>query len=194
MTQMPEPGSDGDVTADMDVVWVDKSRSSSGMGRRCPDTMSAESERRRAPRHNVTFRLVCDDGEGFGSATVVNLSDSGALVQTSRDYTVGDELSLVPVGDAGEILFDVPATVVRIVEDEAGVRRYGLQFQELTPRRLRAMRRLCEAMPETPEQLPGAENPEGGPPRQGGESHYRIRTRVGGSPGTPRWAKVPYAS
>jgi hypothetical protein len=155
---------------------------------------SDDSERRRAPRYNVTFRLVCDDGEGFATAVVINLSDSGALVQSDREYATGDELSLVPVGAAGEILFDVPATVMRVADDVDGAKRYGLQFQDITPRRLRAMRRLCEAMPETPEDLPGSEAPVGGPPRRGGEPHYRIRTRVGGSPTTPRWAKRPFSS
>lgn len=155
---------------------------------------SSNAERRRAPRYNVTFRLVCDDGDGFGNAVVINLSDSGALVESEREYAVGDVLSLVPVGAAGEILFDVPATVVRIVVADDGSKRYGLAFEELTPRRIRAMQKLCEAMPETPEELPGSETPVGGPPRQGGEPHHRIRMRVGGSPRTPRWAKLPFAS
>ena len=157
--------------------------------------MSSESERRRAPRYNVTFRLVCDDGEGFTNAVVINLSDSGALVQTERSYALGQVLSLVPVGAAGEILFDVRATVMRAAEepDSNGARRYGLRFEGLTPARIRAMRRLCEAMPETPEDLPGSEAPIGGPPRQGSEPHYRIRTRVGAIPTTPRWAKRPFA-
>ncbi|MCR9164574.1 MAG: PilZ domain-containing protein [Nannocystaceae bacterium] len=157
--------------------------------------MSSESERRRAPRFNVTFRLVCDDGEEFANAVVINLSDSGALVQTDRSYALGDVLSLVPVGTAGEILFDVHAEVVRVVgePDADGSQRYGLRFEGLTPRCIRAMRRLCEAMPETPEELPGSEAPIGGPARHGSESHYRIRTRVGGTPTTPRWAKRPFA-
>jgi hypothetical protein len=154
----------------------------------------SDADRRRAPRYNVTFRMVCDDGEGFSNAVVVNLSDSGALVQTSREYAVGDELSLVPVGDAGEILFDVPATVARVVDRSGGDYHYGLQFQEITPRRLRAMRKLCAAMPETPEEIPSDANPAGGAPSEGGEPHFRIRTRVGGSPSTPRWAKLPFAS
>lgn len=154
---------------------------------------SDSSERRRAPRYNVTFRLVCDDGQGFANAIVINLSDTGALVQSEREYEVGDTLSLVPVGAAGEILFDVPAKVVRIVTPADGSRRYGLLFDGLTARELRAMRRLCEAMPETPEDLPGSETPIGGPPRTGGEPHFRIRSRVGSSTSTPRWAKWPFA-
>ena len=155
---------------------------------------SSTDERRRAPRYNVTFRLICDDGLGFGNAVVINLSDSGALVQSDREYAIGDVLSLVPIGAAGEILFDVPAKVVRIVTTEDGSQRYGLAFEELTPRRVRAMQRLCEAMPETPEDLPGSEAPVGGPPRLGGDPHHRIRTRVGCCPVTPRWAKLPFAS
>ena len=154
----------------------------------------AKDERRCAPRYNVTFRLICDDGLGFGNAVVINLSDSGALVESERAYAIGDVLSLVPVGTAGEILFDVPAKVIRIVSTQDGAQRYGLAFEELTPRRVRAMQRLCEAMPETPEDLPGSETPIGGPPRLGGEPHHRIRTRVGSSPVTPRWAKLPFAS
>ncbi len=150
-------------------------------------------ERRRAPRYNVTFSMVCDDGDAFASAVVVNLSDSGALVQTENHYAEGDELSLVPVGEAGDILFDLPATVVRILDDPGGrIKRYGVRFSGLTPPRLRALRTLCEAMPPTPEHLPELSGPQGGPARNGSEPHFRIRTRVGGSPGTPRWARRPF--
>lgn len=192
---MPEPPPDRHVRADTDVVWVTRCGSRSGLGRRWKDTMSSESERRRAPRFNVTFRLVCDDGEGFTNAVVINLSDSGALVQTEQSYAIGDELSLVPVGAAGEILFDVRATVMRAADepDANGTRRYGLRFEGLTASQVKAMRRLCEAMPETPEDLPGSEAPIGGPARHGSEPHYRIRTRVGAVPTTPRWAKRPFA-
>lgn len=157
--------------------------------------MSAQDfERRRAPRYNVTFSMVCDDGDAFGSAVVVNLSDSGALVQTENDYAEGDQLSLVPVGEAGDILFDLPATVVRILDEPATgrLKRYGVRFSGLTLPRLRALRTLCEAMPPTPERLPESDAPLGGPARNGSEPHFRIRTRVGGSPGTPRWARRPF--
>lgn len=157
--------------------------------------MSAKDyERRRAPRYNVTFSMVCDDGEAFGSAVVVNLSDSGALVQTENDYAEGDTLSLVPLGAAGDILFDLPATVVRILDGPGAGRkkRYGVRFSGLTLPRLRALRTLCEAMPQTPEHLPESRTPQGGPARGGNEPHFRIRTRVGGRPGTPRWARRPF--
>ncbi len=155
---------------------------------------SQDYERRRAPRYNVTFSMVCDDGDAFASAVVVNLSDSGALVQTENEYAEGDELSLVPVGEAGDILFDLPATVVRILDDPGTgrIKRYGVRFSGLTLPRLRALRTLCEAMPPTPELLPESSAPQGGPARNGSEPHFRIRTRVGGSPGTPRWARRPF--
>lgn len=157
--------------------------------------MSAQDyERRRAPRYNVTFSMVCDDGDAFASAVVVNLSDSGALVQSDNAYVEGDELSLVPSGPAGDILFDLPATVVRVLDapDDGRAKRYGLQFSELTLPRLRALRTLCEAMPPTPERFPSSLEPDGGPARNGSEPHFRIRTRVGGRPGTPRWARRPF--
>lgn len=157
--------------------------------------MSAQDyERRRAPRYNVTFPMLCDDGEAFASAVVVNLSDSGALVQTENDYVEGDTLSLVPLGDAGDILFDLPATVVRILDGpESGrMKRYGVRFSGLSLPRLRALRTLCEAMPPTPEHIPQSRLPQGGPARSGSEPHFRIRMRVGGSPGTPRWARRPF--
>ncbi|MGH1345113.1 MAG: PilZ domain-containing protein [Nannocystales bacterium] len=155
---------------------------------------SQDPERRRAPRYNVTFSMVCDSGDAFGSAVVVNLSDSGALVQTEDDYAEGDKLSLVPVGEAGDILFDLPATVVRILDDPGPgrIKRYGVRFSGLTLPRIRALRTLCAAMPPTPDELPESEAPQGGPARSGSEPHFRIRTRVGGSPGTPRWARRPF--
>ncbi|MEM6993380.1 MAG: PilZ domain-containing protein [Myxococcota bacterium] len=154
----------------------------------------SESERRRAPRFNVTFRLVCDDGAGYGNAVVVNLSESGALVESPRAYALGDALTLVPVGAAGDILFDIPGTVVRIVDDRAhgGTRRYGLQFFDLTDQHRTALRKLCRAMPDTPAELPLPEQPDGGPPREGGNPHHRIRTRFTDHAATPRWSRRPF--
>jgi len=142
----------------------------------------------------MTFRLVCDDGRGYSNAVCIDISESGALVQTTRDYEVGDTISLVPVGGAGEILFDVPAKVVRVIDAPGtqDARRYGLNFQELTPRRVAGLRKLCAAMPQTPDKLPEPEAPSGGPPREGGDPHFRLRTRVGGTGHTPGWAKYRF--
>ena len=151
-------------------------------------------ERRRAARHRVTFRLVCDDGRGYSSAVCIDISESGALVQTAQHYDVGDTISLVPVGGAGEILFDVPAEVVRAIDAPGtrDARRYGLHFKDLTPQRSAGLRKLCAAMPETPETLPEPETPSGGPPREGGDPHFRLRTRVGSKAHTPGWAKFRF--
>ncbi len=153
----------------------------------------SDSERRRAPRFNVTFRLVCDDGAGYGNAVVLNLSESGALVQSPRDYALGDTLTLVPVGSAGEILFDIPGTVVRIVEDgQPAERRYGLEFFDLTEQHEDALRKLCHGMPETPDELPEGSQPDGGPPAEGGAPHHRIRTRFTDHASAPRWSRRPF--
>lgn len=151
-------------------------------------------ERRRAARHRVTFRLVCDDGRGYANAICIDISESGALVQAARNYEVGDTISLVPVGSAGEILFDVPATVVRAIDAPGtqDARRYGLHFEDLTPQRVAGLRKLCAAMPETPQTLPEPEAPSGGPPREGGDPHFRLRTRVGSKRDTPAWAKYRF--
>lgn len=127
---------------------------------------------------------------------VVNLSDSGALVRSRRGYALGQTLTLVPIGPAGEILFDVPGTIMRIVENDTtapGVVHYGLQFAELTPERESALRELCNAMPTTPEELKAGDSPEGGPPAAGGTPHHRIRTRVSGKSSSPRWSRLPFA-
>lgn len=153
-----------------------------------------DSDRRRAPRFNVTFRLACDDGQGFGNATVINLSESGALVQSSSEYPLGHELNLVPVGPAGDMLFDVPATVVRIIDSPrlVGAKHFGLHFHDVTPQRAVALRRLCAQMPESTGELDEPGLPSGGPPREGGEPHHRIRRRPRSSD-SPRWSRRPFA-
>lgn len=154
----------------------------------------SESDRRCARRFSVTFRLVCDDGAGYSNAVVVNLSESGALVQSPRHYALGDTLVLVPVGDAGEVLFDIPGTVVRIVEagSESGTTRYGLEFFDMTEQHVDALRQLCLSMPDTPQALPSVVQPHGGPAAEGGAAHHRIRTRFSDHARTPRWAHRPF--
>ena len=141
------------------------------------DPMSGE--RRRAPRYDVTFRLATDDGGEYGSATVVNVSRSGALVQADAPLALGSRVTLVPLGKAGAVLFDVPAVVVRLCGSAPpGKFRMGLHFAEVDAERGRALQRLCLSMPPTPDAIDEPPRPAGGPAPETSEAHLRIRERI----------------
>lgn len=142
------------------------------------DPMSSD-ERRRAPRYDVTFRLATDDGGEYGSATVINVSRSGALLQADQPLALGSRVTLVPLGKAGAVLFDVPAVVVRY-DDAApeGKYRMGLHFADVDEERGRALERLCLSMPPTPDAVDEPARPEGGPKQEASEAHLRIRERI----------------
>jgi hypothetical protein len=115
------------------------------------------ADRRLTPRHDVTFHLVCSDGRAFHSAVVLDLSLGGVRVRSPVAFELGAEMQLIPVGDAGEILFDVEARVARVTriagtpdgptpEDRFDV---GLQFVDVDEHTQLALAKLLREMPNT---------------------------------------------
>lgn len=113
-----------------------------------PSAVSAE--RRAARRHRVSFQMVFDDGGSYGMGTVLDVSATGLLLEVDRAPRRGARVRLVPIGDAGDILFDVRAEVVRRERTEPERRmRIGLRFLNMNPSRMRELRRLVREMPPT---------------------------------------------
>ena len=150
------------------------------------------SERRAAHRHRVTFNLVFDDGEAFDDAIVVDISGSGVLVQTGRPRPAGTHVRLVPVGDAGKIVLDLPARVVRVVEGRGGTIRLGMRFEPLDEAQRAAVKRLCGEMPSTGTAVYDlAPDPPGLPdePSDKSSAHLRIRAAHDKTPTQPRYTR-----
>jgi hypothetical protein len=83
---------------------------------------------RRAPRYNLEARIEGHAKYGIG-ARVVDLSSSGALVESSRWFEEGSELSLELTLDGTQL--SVKATVVHTANPEQGPCRVGLRFEAL---------------------------------------------------------------
>ena len=132
----------------------------------------------------MTFRLVCTDGRTFSPGTVLDLSTSGVRFRSSVPLAVGQEVDIVPLGQAGEILFDVSAIVVRVAQAKDREDRWIVALQFLSPsvETEQALARLTESMPRVdevehldPDPPPAPANDDG----QGTHSmpHIRMRTR-----------------
>ena len=71
-------------------------------------------DRRVAERTRVTFGMVCDAGASMTTGRVLDLSLTGAFIHTDKLLPIGTLVTLFPVGDAGDELFEIDAEVVRV--------------------------------------------------------------------------------
>ena len=117
------------------------------------DTSEAKSgrERRVAERSRVTFGMVCDAGASMSSGRVLDLSMTGAFIHTDNVLPIGTLVTLFPVGEAGDELFEIDARVVRVsrgtsADDPPGM---GVHFDEIGEEEQRALAALLGNMPET---------------------------------------------
>ena len=93
-------------------------------------------EKRKSERHRVRFHLVYDDGSSFNAGTVRDVSEGGLFLETAISVGIGTEVKLTPLDTAGTNIFDVTATVVRIVPydeetHEQNVAGMGVEFVDL---------------------------------------------------------------
>ncbi|RMG93531.1 MAG: PilZ domain-containing protein [Deltaproteobacteria bacterium] len=140
-------------------------------------------ERRRTRRYPVTFRLVCSDGRAFRPGTVLDLSLGGVRFRTSWSLEVGTSVELLPLGDAGDVLFAVKGRVVRVepAEDRADRWHVALAFEDVDDEVLESLRRLTCEMPPVygttvdPDPPPSAND---GPKPDESLPHMRIRARI----------------
>lgn len=128
----------------------------------------------------MTFRVVCDDGEVYTDATVLNVSEGGAFLHTRKLLPVGSEITISPIGEAARYVFELTGKVVRHVQAVDGaVPGMGIQFQELDEDDLEGLRVFFEEMPATsPESLTDmpVERPEDN--SQVSMAHMRMRVRM----------------
>ena len=71
----------------------------------------------RAPRYQVGLRVICETPDGVWPGTVVDMSESGVLVETERIIPVGARVTLVPdVEDDAQLPTEMEAVAVRTSE------------------------------------------------------------------------------
>ena len=70
----------------------------------------------REERYPLSFQVAYDDGEGFMTGTVVDLSASGAFIETTMPLKPGATVRITPLlpGESG--LFEIEAEVMRTTE------------------------------------------------------------------------------
>jgi len=131
----------------------------------------------------VTFRLVCSDGRSFRAGTVLDLSTGGVRFRTSSPFEVGARVELLPLGEAGEVLFSIEGRVVRCepAPDRADRWHAALAFVEVTKEAREALERLTGTMPTVqdgrldPDPAPAAND---GPAPETSWAHLRLHARI----------------
>lgn len=99
--------------------------------------MSEDSKR--AERHTTEFKLIYDDGESFTAGRVRDLSETGLFLETALPPPIGAILTLFPVDDATQDLYEIQAEVVRLVpEDPDSSTLGGIGLRFLEPHTVRA--------------------------------------------------------
>jgi Tfp pilus assembly protein PilZ len=108
-------------------------------------------EQRESERHEVTFPVICDDGDNYIDGQVLNLSLGGAFVHTRKLLPIGTEVTVSPVGDAADTVYEMQAKVIRIVETETkeDPPGMGLQFTRMTKSAFKGLQTMFDEMPKT---------------------------------------------
>ena len=108
-------------------------------------------EQRESERHEVTFPVICDDGGNYVDGTVLNLSLGGCFVHTRKLLPLETEVTVSPVGDASDSVYEMQAKVVRIVESDTKENPpgMGLQFTRMTKSAFKGLQTMFDKMPKT---------------------------------------------
>ena len=108
------------------------------------------AEKRKA-RFAVDFEVVFDDGEGFMSGPLVDLSETGCFIETVMPIEPGKKVRITPLvpGEAG--LFEFEAEVVRKNEYDLDnhfdrVPGMGVRFVEADSDQVKKLRAYLEEM------------------------------------------------
>jgi uncharacterized protein (TIGR02266 family) len=104
----------------------------------------------RKPRFStVQFDVVYDDGEGFMSAKVLDLSESGVFLETVMPLSPGTRVRMTPLLPEETGLFELDGEVVRkedyddgrMMERPAGM---GIRFLDVSAQQLDRLLRLLD--------------------------------------------------
>lgn len=105
----------------------------------------------RKPRYStLKFNVVYDDGEGFMTATVHDLSETGLFLETVMPLSPGHRVRITPLLPEAAGLFELAGEVVRaeeydpdrLMERPAGM---GVRFLDVSPEQVHQLQALVEA-------------------------------------------------
>ena len=107
----------------------------------------------RKPRYtNLKFHVAYDDGEGFMTASVFNISETGVFLETAMPLAAGKRVQLTPLLSESAGLFELDGEIVRAEEagDElsghpAGMAVHFVDMSEGLKTQLRALLAEAEA-------------------------------------------------
>lgn len=70
----------------------------------------------RKVRHQVSFEIVYDDGDGFMSGRVLDISQSGLFLETAMPLEAGTKVRMTPLVPEEVGLFEIEGEVMRTDE------------------------------------------------------------------------------
>lgn len=74
----------------------------------------------RKPRYELDFQVVYDDGEGFMSARVVDVSETGLFLETVMPLEPGKRVRITPLLPSSAGILELEGEVVRVEEYDDG--------------------------------------------------------------------------
>ena len=75
----------------------------------------------RKPRYKLSFRVAYDDGNSFMTASVADISETGAFLETVMPLKVGTKVTMTPLVDDELGIHELDAKVVRVLEENLDV-------------------------------------------------------------------------
>ncbi len=114
--------------------------------------MAIEQRKKRYP---FRFEVVYDDGEGFMSGPVLDISETGCFIETVMPLTAGKKVRVTPLleGEAGA--YELEGEVVRAQEYDQDnhfdrVPGMGIKFTGANPAFIAELQKIFEAGGQTP--------------------------------------------
>lgn len=105
----------------------------------------------RSPRYSsIQFHVVYDDGEGYMTANVVNISRTGVFLETAMPLAPGSRVRMSPLLPDSAGLFELDGEVVRAEEydPERGAERpagMGVRFVDVSEEQVTQLHSLLES-------------------------------------------------
>lgn len=108
----------------------------------------------RKTRYSVSFEIVYDDGEGFMSAPVIDISESGCFIETVMPLNPGTRVRLTPLLPTEAGIYELEGEVVRKNDYDLDnhfdrTPGMGIRFVDADVEQIAKLRALLEARTES---------------------------------------------
>jgi uncharacterized protein (TIGR02266 family) len=107
------------------------------------------SDPKRAARFAISFEVAYDDGEGFMTGKVVDVSESGLFIETVMPLKPGSRISITPLLPEKAGLFEVEGEVMRGREYDPDTLQeqppgFGVRFVDITDEERENLKKLIQ--------------------------------------------------